>query len=170
MRIFLIGLTGCGKSTIAKQLAQKLNTKFVDLDDYIILNEQMSISEIFAEKSESHFRQLENQAIKELIKEKDIVISTGGGAPCFHDNMTLMNVAGITIFLDVPVTEITNRLWNTPNRENRPLIKGKSKDELFAYLEGVRAERLSFYKEAKLVMHGATITIDQILMLLEHLD
>lgn len=170
MRIYLIGLTGCGKSTIGKNLALQLKTKFVDLDDYIILKEQMSISEIFTEKGESYFRQLENKALKELSNETDIVIATGGGAPCFHDNMTLMNVSGVTIFLDVTIQEICNRLWNTPNRANRPLLQDKNKEQLFEYLEKLRAERIQFYNEAKLTMHGNTIVVNQILMILEQMD
>lgn len=170
MRIYLIGLTGCGKSTIGKSLALQLKTKFVDLDDYIILKEQMSIAEIFAEKGESYFRTLENKALKDLSNETDIVVATGGGAPCFHDNMTLMNVSGITIFLDVTIQEICNRLWNTPNRANRPMLQDKNKEQLFDFLENLRAERIKFYNEAKLTMHGNSIIVNQILMILDQMD
>ncbi len=170
MRIYLTGLTGCGKSTIGKQLALQLKTKFVDLDDYIILKEQMSIAEIFAEKGESHFRLLENKALKELSNETDIVIATGGGAPCYHDNMTLMNISGITIFLDVTIPEICNRLWNTPNRANRPMLQDKTKEQLHEFIEKLRAERIQYYNEAKLTMHGNTISVDQILMILDQMD
>jgi shikimate kinase len=170
MRIFFIGLTGSGKTTLGKQLAQELKLTFIDLDEYISRKELKTISEIFAEKGEEYFRQKEADCLREVCKLKDAVISTGGGTACYHDNMTVMNTSGITIFLDVPIHTITERLWYQPHREQRPMIAGKSKEELQKFLQELLDKRLQFYKEAKLILKGNDISVNQILYLLDEID
>lgn len=170
MRIFLIGLIGSGKTTLGKKLAEALKVPFIDLDEYIVRKELKSVSEIFADKGEGYFREKEAKYLREICNLKDGVIATGGGAACFHDNMTVMNVSGITIFLDVPLETLTDRLWHQPQREQRPMIAGKTKDELGKFLEELYAKRISFYKEAKLIFKGNDISADQILYLLDELD
>lgn len=170
MRIFLIGLVGSGKTTIGKKLAEALKLSFIDLDEYITGKELKTINEIFATKGEDYFREAEAKYLREICKQNDFVLATGGGAACFHDNMTVMNVAGITIFLDVPLDTLTQRLWRQPHREQRPMIAGKTKEELAAFLEEIHAKRMPFYREAKLILKGNDITPDQILYLLDELD
>ena len=170
MRIFLIGLTGSGKTTLGKQLAKKLDLPFVDLDEYIITKEKRSVADIFSQDGEAHFRNLETEAIREIIKMKDVLVSTGGGAACFHDNMTIMNISGLTIFLDVPTPVIAQRLWDQPQREQRPMIANRTFDELKEFLQGLLEKRIQFYSEAKVTFHGSDISADHIIEQLNELD
>lgn len=158
MRIFLIGLPGSGKTTLGKQLAVGLKYEFIDMDDVIVEEEGKSINEIFSQNGEDYFRKKENEVLKKLILEDNIVVSTGGGVPCFFDNIDLINNGGVSIFLDVPPKSITKRLMSQKT-ENRPLVNGKSEQELLEFLEKKREERFPFYSKAKLVIGGEKITV-----------
>jgi len=108
--------------------------------------------------------------LREICEYKDAVVATGGGAACFHDNMTIMNLSGVSIFLDVPLETLTERLWHQPQREQRPMIAGKTKAELGQFLRDIHQTRLEFYKDAKLIFKGNDISADQIIYLLDELD
>jgi shikimate kinase len=157
MKIFLVGLTGSGKSTLGKELAKSLKLSFVDLDDYIIEKEGKTIQEIFETYGEDYFRNLEHKSILELCKQKKIVIATGGGAACFHDNMTIMNIAGITLFLDVPPKIVADRLIQVQDRQNRPMLANKTNEQIVALMEDLYEKRLPYYNEAKLIVAGSDL-------------
>ncbi len=91
MRIFLIGYMGSGKSTLGRRLAKHLNLQFVDMDHYIEERNYKTIPQIFAEEGEAEFRKKERKALEELSEFTNIIIATGGGAPCFFDNIDIMN-------------------------------------------------------------------------------
>lgn len=162
MRIFIVGLPGSGKSTIGKTLSLKTGYRFLDTDELIISKENQSIEDIFKNKGEDYFRKCEQQSLQEAIAGDNSVISTGGGLPCFFENMQVINNSGISIFLNVPPATIANRLWTTEN-QHRPLIKGKSKEQLLEFLYAKLGERLPFYKQSKLEFAGDTISADEIL-------
>ena len=166
MKIFLIGLPGSGKTTLGKQLAEKLNLPFVDLDLEIEKKEGKTVQEIFAQKKENYFREMESKILKDFcLSESDIVIATGGGAPCFFDNMMVMNQSGKTIFLDVPASEIARRLQET-NLTERPLFSKLSSEQLKDKIEWLRSQRISFYKQAQLVVSNL-IPLDQLVKLVK---
>ena len=142
---------GSGKSYTGKQLAERLNYDFQDLDDAIEAKAGKTIREIFADEGEAHFRQLERQCLWELGEQTKLVVATGGGAPCFFDNMELMNAAGLTIFLDTPVETLVQRL--KPEIAHRPLLAGKSDTELQAFIDQKLSERRPFYEQAKVLYH-----------------
>src|SRR5690554_4257405 len=96
-RIFIIGYMGSGKTTVGKKLAKSLSLSFIDLDAFIESKYRKTIAEIFAEKGEDGFRKIESKALSEVALIEDVVISTGGGAPCFYNNMELMNKTGTTV-------------------------------------------------------------------------
>ncbi|MFP5040948.1 shikimate kinase [Parasediminibacterium sp. JCM 36343] len=146
MRIFLIGMMGSGKSYCAKLLAKKLKTSHYDLDNLIELAEEKTIAEIFEEDGEPYFRQKEAEILRWFAEKKVFVAATGGGTPCFHDNMKWMNQNGITVWLNEPVAVLVNRL--KAEKAHRPLIKDLSDDELYAFLENKLAERRPFYETA----------------------
>ena len=114
MKIFLIGLPGSGKTTIGKLIADELAIPFIDLDDEIEATSAKSIREIFSNDGESVFRQLEADALQNtILNNVSFLLATGGGAPCFHNGITIMNQIGITIFLNPSLEIIADRLTNT---------------------------------------------------------
>ncbi|GAB3194144.1 shikimate kinase [Pontibacter aydingkolensis] len=168
MLIFLLGMMGSGKSTLGKQLAQQLGYTFVDLDDYIEQREQRTIAAIFEEQGETHFRELERAALQAVVQEyRQAVIATGGGTPCFFDNINYMNQHGETIFLAVPTREIARRLIST-NLKIRPLLASKSSEEINLFLAKTLAHRIQFYEQAKYKMESSAISVDQLAQLLNH--
>ena len=147
-RIFIIGYMGVGKTTVGKQLAKSLSLSFVDVDAYIQSRYHKTIPELFAEKGEAEFRKIEQQALHEVANFENVVISTGGGAPCFFDNMEVMNRAGTTVYLKTAPEMLAERLLMS--KTVRPLIIGKSKEELIPFITKHLAEREPFYKKAKI--------------------
>ena len=146
-RIILIGYMGAGKTTIGRQLALALDMQFYDLDWYIETRYHKKVSEIFAEQGEAHFRDLERRMLHELAEFENIVISCGGGTPCFFDNMQYMNLQGETVYLKVAPEVLCMHL--KMGRTVRPLILGKSEEELLQYIRDSLKEREPFYTQAK---------------------
>src|SRR5690554_5919230 len=109
-RVFLIGYMGSGKTTVGKKLAQSLSLSFIDLDDFIQNKYRKTIADIFADLGEEGFRKIESKALREVSEIEDVVISTGGGAPCFYDNIEVMNNAGVTVYIEVDPQELASRL------------------------------------------------------------
>lgn len=147
MRIYLIGYMGCGKSTLGRRLSKHLGLQFIDMDHYIEERNCKTIPQIFAEEGETEFRKKERRALEELTEFTDIVIATGGGAPCFFDNIDLMNKTGETIYLNINPKILADRLMKS--KTERPLIKGKSRDELVAFIDDTLKKRNEFYLQAK---------------------
>lgn len=147
MRIYLIGYMGCGKSTLGKRLAKHLNLQFVDMDHYIEMRNHKTVPQIFAEEGETEFRKKERKALEELADFSDIVIATGGGAPCFFDNIDMMNNTGTTIYMNIDPAILADRLMHS--KTERPLIKGKSKEELTDFIDEMLKKRSPFYSQAK---------------------
>lgn len=168
MIIFLIGFMGSGKTTLGKQLASKLGYRFIDQDEVIEQKCQMTISEIFAKHGEDEFRIVENKVLQDLVKNENCVIATGGGAPCFHNNMELMNNGGFTIYIKVDPEIIVQRLKVA--HTSRPLIKDKSEAELLEYTQQKLTERSPFYSRSKLILYSKNLTVDDILRALEDMD
>ena len=110
IRIFLTGYMGAGKTTLGKALARELHIPFIDLDWYIEERFHKTVGELFSERGEASFRELEKNMLHEVGEFEDVVISTGGGAPCFFDNMEYMNRVGTTVFLDVDPKVLFSRL------------------------------------------------------------
>ena len=147
MRIYLIGYMGCGKSTLGRKLSKHLGMQFIDMDHYIEERNYKTIPQIFAEEGEAEFRKKERKALEELSEFTDIVIATGGGAPCFFDNIHLMNKTGETIYLNIDPKILADRLLKS--KTERPLIKGKSREELVAFIDETLNKRNEFYTKAK---------------------
>ena len=166
MRIFLIGSMGCGKSTMGRSLASLLNLTFIDLDTYLEGKYFKTIPQIFSEEGEEEFRRKERKALGEVATFSNVIVATGGGAPCFFDNMDVMNQAGYCIFLDVDTDSLVSRLLHS--KTERPLIKGKSPDELKSFIQLLMQKRRPFYEKAHYVLTGAEIHPQQIVDLVEN--
>lgn len=147
IRIFLTGYMGAGKTTLGKALARKLNVPFVDLDWYIEERFHKSVGELFAERGEAGFRQLERNMLHEVGEFEDVVISTGGGAPCFFDNMEYMNRVGTTVHLNVNSRVLFRRLRVA--KQQRPILQGKKDEELLQFIEEALVKRSAFYSQAQ---------------------
>jgi shikimate kinase len=148
-KIFLVGYMGSGKTTLGKLLAKKLNLQFIDVDLFIENRYRKSIPVIFEEKGEEGFREIERRTLQEISGFENIVISTGGGLPCFFDNMEMMNQAGTTIYLKISVGELARRLQS--GQQKRPLIQGKNQQELIDYITLSLQSREKFYSQASFV-------------------
>lgn len=146
-RIFLIGYMGSGKTTLGKAFSQAMRLQFIDLDWYIEERFHKTIREIFAEKGEAGFRELEKRMLHEVGDFENVLVAAGGGTPCFFDNMDYMNSMGDTVFLDVAPKVLFRRLKIAKTK--RPLLADKTDDELMNVITGALKERLPFYSRAK---------------------
>jgi shikimate kinase len=147
IRIFLTGYMGSGKTTLGRALAADLNVQFIDLDHYIEQRYRKTIAQLFAENGEDGFRDIERRMLHEVGEFEDVIISTGGGTPCFFDNIEFMNAQGTTIYLDVPVERLFIRLCIA--RSKRPLIKDKDDEELRAFIIEQLEKRAPHYSKAQ---------------------
>ncbi|MCX6199528.1 MAG: shikimate kinase [Bacteroidetes bacterium] len=147
MTVFLIGFMGSGKTTFGRKLAAKLKLKFIDLDEQIcISNKVESIHSLIESKGFEYFRQTESETLKSLRPENRLV-STGGGTPCYLDNIDWMKSNGTVVFLQVDEGVLLSRLKNT-DLEERPLLKGLDEEGLKTFISEKLKERLPFYEQA----------------------
>lgn len=151
VRIFLIGYMGAGKTTLGKAFARQLNIPFIDLDWYIEERLHKTVGELFAERGETEFRKLERNILHEAAEFENVVISTGGGAPCFFDNMEFMNRVGKTVLLDVHPDVLFRRLRVA--KQQRPILQGKEDDELKAFIVQALEKRAPFYTQAQYTLN-----------------
>ncbi len=151
-RIFIIGFMGSGKTTHGKKLARKLEYRFADMDQWIEKETGKTVPEIFKEEGEAAFRKMETEAIHALSKEKNIVISTGGGAPCHAENMELLKSSGLTIYLQLAPAALLSRLKNS--KSERPLLAGKSEQEMLETIKEILNIREAFYSKADVIVDG----------------
>ena len=151
-RIFLIGYMGAGKTTLGKAFARAMGLTFVDLDWYIEERYHKTVRQIFEERGEDGFRELEKRMLHETGEFENVVILVGGGTPCFFDNMDYMNSVGETVFLDVDVKVLFRRLKVA--KQQRPLLANKTDEELMAFIVEALQKRLPFYSKAKYVFNG----------------
>ena len=156
-RIYLVGYMGSGKSSALKQLGKLLSWETYDLDHLFEEKYKISVQDFFHKYDEAAFRKLESQLLKETVKYENAVIATGGGTPCFYDNMEWMNANGTTIFLKVSTKTAVNRLLNS--KKKRPLIEGKSEEQLLEYVERHYGERMPFYEKAQITVKGEDLDI-----------
>ena len=155
--IYLIGFMGCGKTTLGKKVANQLKYDFIDLDQLIEKRAYLTINEIFTKKGEEFFRVLEKQLLIELSLSENTVVAVGGGTPCYFTNMEIMNQTGETFYFQRPVKELFNRIVNA--RDNRPLVKDKSEEELLIYIEDLLNKREAFYLISKFTIPRNKLTV-----------
>jgi shikimate kinase len=151
--IFLVGYMGSGKTTIGKLVAKQCGYHFVDMDAEIEAQQGKTVSQIFAEQGEQQFRLLEQKCLYELAKLKNVIISTGGGTPCFFDNMEFMNAHGLTIYLHFSAYELAERL-EVIGVSKRPILADKTSEELRSFISNALAVREPYYSLANLSVSG----------------
>ncbi|HLF34871.1 MAG TPA: shikimate kinase [Cyclobacteriaceae bacterium] len=152
MKIYLTGMPGCGKSTFGKRASAESGIRFLDLDKEISRREGCTINDIFELKGELFFRKLESMLLKSLTSEYDsFIMATGGGAPCFFENMDFMNSNGTTIYIQVSVNIIMDRL-SRKGLSKRPLLKDLGPEELRLELSEKLKSRKIFYEKARHIL------------------
>lgn len=164
MKIFLIGFMGSGKSTMGRKLASYLKYEFIDLDKILELKAGMSISDFFEQNGEDDFRKLEKNTLQGGNFNDHTIIATGGGAPCYFDNMDWMNNNGVTVYLTMPSKTLASRLKHA---SDRPLIKGMTEEELLQYINEKLNEREPSYKKAQFIISGIDLTVEKLAQYLE---
>lgn len=160
MKIFLIGFMGCGKTTLGKKLAAKMGYHFIDLDHRIEEITGGTVATYFSENGEEAFRQLESNTLKSSDYPENCVIATGGGTPCYFDNMEWMNNNGTTVYIQMSPNALARRLEG--GIAKRPLLQGLSGQALVDFIAGKLEDRLSYYERSELIMSGMNITADAI--------
>lgn len=155
-KIFLIGMMGSGKSYWTKKIAKWIKSAGYDLDDLIEMNEEKTISEIFNEDGEEHFRKTETKILKWFKEKKKYVLATGGGTPCNQDNMNWMKKEGMVIWLDESIDVIVSRLVN--EKAHRPLIADLNEDAISTFIQSKLLERTPFYTQADYRLSADQIT------------
>lgn len=156
MRVFLVGYMGSGKTTLGRKLAYLLQHEFIDLDEYIEEQEGRTISQIFEEDGEDYFRKLERVYLHRIIDREDVVISTGGGTPCFFDNMDQMNEYGKTIYINMHPRALLPRLLSSD--DTRPLLAGKDEKGMLDFVFKQIRNREKYYNQAERVVTGYNLT------------
>ena len=146
-RIILIGYMGSGKTTVGRALAKELGLPFYDLDWYIESRMRKKVSQIFAKQGEEEFRRIERNMLHEVAEFEDVVISCGGGTPCFFDNMDYMNSQSQVVWLKATPEVLHKHLLM--GKGDRPLLKGKTPDELIAFIREQLQQREPFYSQAR---------------------
>ena len=146
-RIILIGYMGSGKTTVGKALSKETGMMFYDLDWYIESRMRKTVSQIFAEKGEEGFRQIEYNMLHEVAEFEDVIISCGGGTPCFFDNMDYLNQQGDVVYLKATPETLYKHLLMA--KVERPLLKGKTKEELLEFIKTQLSTREAFYNKAR---------------------
>jgi len=149
MRLILLGYMASGKSTIGKILSKKLKTPFIDLDEYIVSNENLTIEDIFKSKGEIYFRKKETEYLSELLLQKDnFILAVGGGTPCYGNNMNIIDSNSKSIYLKSSIKSIYDRLSNKKNKQIRPLISEIKNKDLKEFIAKHLFERSPYYEKA----------------------
>ena len=163
MIFFLLGLPGCGKTTLGKKFAHVISHPFYDLDHLIENGEGAKITELFGQYGESKFREIENQYLLKIKDLEKAVVATGGGTPCYFNNMELINQMGMSVFLDLSPKEISSRLSEN-GIAKRPILKGKTREEIHVTLEYLRQNRLPYYKQSHITITNPEIGFNELFL------
>jgi shikimate kinase len=159
--VYLTGFMGSGKTTAGKELASRLDWAFIDLDRYIEKHTGNTVPEIFNRYGEDYFRCIESLNLLNLEASSDTIVSTGGGTPCYNENMEFMVKNGITIYLKMTTDQLWKRLHDV--KADRPLIKDLDDDELRSFISGKLSEREQWYERSEIIVDGSAPDIDSLI-------
>ena len=147
VRIIIVGYMGSGKTTVGKALSKDLGIPFYDLDWYIESRMRKTVAQIFAERGEEGFRKIEHNMLHEVAEFENVIISCGGGTPCFFDNMDYLNGQGETVYLQASPDVLYNHL--KMGKTERPLLKNKTPEEMQVFIAEQLEKREPYYSKAK---------------------
>nr|WP_067056054.1 shikimate kinase [Mucilaginibacter sp. L294] len=163
--IFLVGFMGCGKTSWGRKLAVGLGYEFIDLDHTLEAKAGATVAEYFASHGEEAFRKLESEILKTTDYSENTVVSTGGGLPCFFDNMDWINSHGQSLYIQLSPKALASRLENA--KTPRPVLQGKTGDKLVEFIEYKLAEREGFYLKAKHTISGIDMSVEKLVEVLK---
>lgn len=149
-RIVLIGYMGAGKTTVGRMLAKDMGLMFYDLDWYITSRMRCTVAQIFEESGEEGFRRIERNMLHEVAEFENVVISCGGGTPCFFDNMDYLNLQAETVYLKATPEVLYAHL--KMGKSVRPLLLNKTPEEVEAFVRQQLQQREPYYSKAKHVL------------------
>jgi shikimate kinase len=162
-KIVLVGLPGSGKSTFGRELAFSLNASYLDLDQLIENKYRMKISQIFSQLGEKKFREWETETLRDVLKsEESFVLASGGGCPCFNTNMDDINRAATSVYLNVEIDEIAERL-SISKSNNRPMFSSLDQLGIKNKLGELLKQRKEYYDRSKLTLRSSEISIKQLI-------
>ncbi len=165
LKVFLVGMPSCGKSTLGKIVSEKTNLKMIDLDEEIAKLENQSIKKIFELKGESYFRGIENKILNKIIKKnKSFIMATGGGTPCFKNNIDLINKSGVSIYIYTSIDKLEKRLTDDTKR---PLIKTDFIKKEF--VNELYNKRKVYYKKSKFILSENKNQVEEIISIIDKL-
>lgn len=167
MKIFLLGFMGSGKTHWGRLLSQKLSIPFFDLDEQVVNSAGTSINEIFEKQGEEYFRLLEKDTLHIITESRDsMVMSCGGGTPCYFNNIEYMNRSGITVWLDTPVNVLFERLLK--ERHHRPLLKDLSDEQIKSFIIKKFSDRKIYYEQAAIIVNEEPVQLDTLIEKIFH--
>lgn len=165
MNVYLIGFMGVGKTTYGKKLAHKLNFKFIDLDKYIEDKYKFTIPSFFSVLGEEAFRTIENLCLKEISCFENIIVSTGGGTPCFYDNLNVIKSSGLSIYLKMNPLQLISRLSNS--KKKRPLLKNRTSEELQNFISETLTNREKYYLQADYIVDALNLKTTELVQIIQ---
>ena len=165
--IVLVGFPGSGKSTVGRRLASRLSLPFYDTDSYFETKYHITVSDFFSKYGEDFFRICEKSVLEELLFLPPCVIATGGGLPCHGDAMQLINESALSVYIKLSQKTLFDRLLHS--KKVRPLLFGKTSEELLAYIEETLLQREVFYSRATICVKGENMDVDALVNSLQRL-
>lgn len=167
MKVYLVGFMGAGKTYWGRQLSEKLKLPFFDLDEQIESNEGKTINQLFSEKGEEYFRLLEKDTLHIITESHEsFIMATGGGTPCYFNNIDYMNNTGITVWINTSVEILYERL--AKEKTNRPLLKDLDESQIRGYVLKKFSDRKIYYEQAEIIVEEENKNIDQIVEKIFH--
>lgn len=161
MKIFLIGFMGSGKTHWGRLLSNKLQIPFFDLDEQIVASEGKPINEIFAGEGEEYFRLLEKDTLHIITESHEsFVMATGGGTPCYFNNVEYMNQSGTTFWISTPIDVLFERL--VKEKKNRPLLKNLEDNQIKSFIIKKFSDRKIYYEQASVIIDEDSKVLEKI--------
>lgn len=167
-KIVLIGFPGVGKTTIARKLAKILNYHFVDLDQDFETHYKTDISVFIHKYGEQNFRKCEYERLQSLLlsfPDENVIISTGGGTPCFFDAIEMINKYALSVYVKMTEKSLFIRLIHAKKR--RPLLQNMNEEELKEYIHKTLSVREKFYEQAAITMKGEDADVPELANLIK---
>jgi shikimate kinase len=152
---------GSGKTTVGQMISWKLGYSFIDLDSMIEEKYKITIASFFSKFDEKVFRKVENETLKDTILMKDTVVSTGGGTPCYFDNMEIINKSGISVYLKTSTNTLHQRLLTS--KKKRPLLAGKTSPAIMDHIMTQLAIREPYYLRSMIITDGNSLDVDELI-------